>query len=528
MHLHCLLQKTVRILYSKQDYECNLFNACFVFQSGESCATCLSNANSKASFIKEDLIICSQKLNESQEDVVLSSVDMISCHIAHTKLIWGPPGTGKTKTVACLLFSLLKLQTRTLTCAPTNTAILQVAIRLHSLVMDSLEHDTYGLCDIVLFGNSKRMKLDCYPGLEDIFLDNRVKILMKCFNPETGWKKSLELMKQLLRDPQEQYLLEICAYCAYRAYKQNIGNEAWKDIAGVNQMVEHDKKKGIMTMEQFEKERYMELREQLKLCTQTLFTHFTELLKGYREQYLLEKGVLSQDDFVKGKSRDDYPTTVKGFVQKAWKEIAQIYELDEEGQNACVMTMKQFVKQRFGNLRYILEFLNHALYTHLPKSYVSLETVKVMLQAPSLFESFEKSLSQVKFKQTLYDIEEQYVSDCFGPLSDKRDEILRILSLLSSSISLPGIYKRYEIENFCLSNAFLILCTASSSGKLYTEGMTPVEFLVIDEAAQLKECESTIPLQLPGLGNCVLIGDERQLPALVKSKVLDNCLFIVV
>jgi superfamily I DNA and/or RNA helicase len=55
-----------------------------------------------------------------------------------------------------------------------------------------------------------------------------------------------------------------------------------------------------------------------------------------------------------------------------------------------------------------------------------------------------------------------------------------------------------------------------------------VEFLVIDEAAQLKECESTIPLQLPGLGNCVLIGDERQLPALVKSKVLINFLFVVV
>ncbi|CAK8565677.1 unnamed protein product [Lathyrus sativus] len=48
--------------------------------------------------------------------------------------------------------------------------------------------------------------------------------------------------------------------------------------------------------------------------------------------------------------------------------------------------------------------------------------------------------------------------------------------------------------------------------------MTPVKFLVIDDAAQLKECESTIPLQLPGLSHCILIGDERQLPALVKSK----------
>ncbi|CAK8565284.1 unnamed protein product [Lathyrus sativus] len=55
--------------------------------------------------------------------------------------------------------------------------------------------------------------------------------------------------------------------------------------------------------------------------------------------------------------------------------------------------------------------------------------------------------------------------------------------------------------------------------------MTPVKFLVIDEAAQLKECESTIPLQLPGLSHCILIGDERQLPALVKSKIDNKCEF---
>ncbi|CAJ2652930.1 unnamed protein product [Trifolium pratense] len=456
---------------------------------GENCQICLSETNSHASFIKEDAIICSQKLNESQEDSVLSSVDMTNCHRSNVKLIWGPPGTGKTKTVACLLFSLLNLKTRTLTCAPTNTAILQVAIRLHSLVMDSLEHDTYGLGDIVLFGNSKRMKIDSYRGIENIFLDNRVNIFKKCFHPETGWKKTLELMKKLLRDPQEEYLLEICAYRAYRAYMQNIGNEAWKDIAGSNLMVEHDIKKSIMPMEQFEdqifmemsikKKKFMELREQLKLCTQTLLERFTELFKGHREQHLLEKGDLSGEDV------NDYPTTFEGFLQKAWKEIAQTYQLDDDDENACVLTMEQFVKQRFVYLRDVLEFLNHALYTHLPKSFVSLETVKVMLQAPRLFESFENDLSHAKFKQTLFNFEEQYVSDCFGTLCDKRDEILSTLNSLSSSISLP----------------------------------------IIDEAAQLKECESTIPLQLPGLSHCILIGDERQLPALVKSKIADKCEF---
>ena len=58
--------------------------------------------------------------------------------------------------------------------------------------MDSLDYDTYGLSEIVLFGNSKRMILDCYLGLEIVFLDNRVKSLVKCFNPKIVLKQILK------------------------------------------------------------------------------------------------------------------------------------------------------------------------------------------------------------------------------------------------------------------------------------------------------------------------------------------------
>ena len=43
--------------------------------------------------------------------------------------------------------------------------------------------------------------------------------------------------------------------------------------------------------------------------------------------------------------------------------------------------------------------------------------------------------------------------------------------------------------------------------------------VLIDEVAQLQECESAIPLHLPGVQNVVLVGDERQLPSMVQSKV---------
>ncbi|PRQ45268.1 putative P-loop containing nucleoside triphosphate hydrolase [Rosa chinensis] len=79
---------------------------------------------------------------------------------------------------------------------------------------------------------------------------------------------------------------------------------------------------------------------------------------------------------------------------------------------------------------------------------------------------------------------------------------------------------KYSLKNFCLENACLIFCTASTSSKLHVvAGTGPLELLVIDEAAQLKECESAIPLQLSSLRHAILVGDERQLPAMVKSEI---------
>jgi DNA replication protein DnaC len=89
--------------------ECNIFYACCVFQIRENCKVCMFGSNSESSFVKD--VIRSQDLNESQQEAVSSCVSMMNCSHANVKLIWGPPGTGKTKTVACLLFSLLKLQT---------------------------------------------------------------------------------------------------------------------------------------------------------------------------------------------------------------------------------------------------------------------------------------------------------------------------------------------------------------------------------------------------------------------------------
>lgn len=98
--------------------------------------------------------------------------------------------------------------------------------------------------------------------------------------------------------------------------------------------------------------------------------------------------------------------------------------------------------------------------------------------------------------------------------------VLRSLKQSLSVIQLPQFGSKREVTEFCFKNASLFFCTVSSSFKLYSmRRVAPLETLVMDEAAQLKECEAVIPLQFPAIKHAILIGDECQLPAMVESKV---------
>lgn len=402
----------------------------YFLQDEENCTTCFSEGKRSPSnsFICD--IISSYNLNNSQEAAVLSCVGLRDCYHQNTvKLIWGPPGTGKTKTVGLLLFVLLKIKCRTLTCAPTNSAVLQVTTRLLSLVRESLEYDTYGLGDIILFGNDERLRIDGCDDLLDVFLDYRVNVLCKYFASSSGWKDCLEVVIRFLENPKLQY----------------------------NIYFEERKKKNV------------EVEDELK-----------------------------QEESTSNPVKEDDDT----------------------------MTFEEFVKKEFSLIRKSLKCCMIDLYTHLPTSLLPLEVVKDMIRALKLLKSLQTllcSLSTVAnegLEHVLNDLEDIGSSvGCSSKLSITVKECLDVLRSLSHTFSVPNLTDHYAIQKFCLANACLVFCTASSSAKLHTEGMTPLEFLVIDEAAQLKECESAIPLHLSGLRHAILIGDERQLPAMVQSKV---------
>ncbi|KAL4304472.1 hypothetical protein GQ457_10G027560 [Hibiscus cannabinus] len=360
------------------------------------------------------------QLNESQKNSIVACLNKLQCnHKSPVELIWGPPGTGKTRTVSVLLFSLLGMKYRTLACAPTNVAIADLAARVVKLVKESNKTGSVAdgqfcsLGDILLFGNKERLKVDFK--IEEIFLDCRVDRLSECFGL-FGWRHCS--MTNLLEDCVSQYHIFL-------------ENETSKE------------KKG-----------------------------------GGGEDENRGKGCFNENDCKKG-------------IHKSFLEYAR------EISSYSITTAKMYLETLLG----LLDSFKSCLFSD-------------ALASEEVEELFLRSVNDNLLPQNLCDASHLFCS--------VRNQCLSILKTLFDSLSglkLPSSRNKEFIEKFCFESASLFFSTASSSYKLYRAEMQPLKVLVIDEAAQLKECESAIPLQLPGLEHSVLIGDEWQLPATVKSIV---------
>nr|XP_023876777.1 uncharacterized protein LOC111989221 [Quercus suber] len=386
----------------------------------EDCDLC--SAQSDGSWDEKLATSITSKLNESQNNAILACLRKMHCnHELSVELIWGPPGTGKTKTTGTLLFTLLRMGYRTLTCAPTNVAIKEVASRVLKLVKESFETNigtdalfcSFG--DILLFGNKERLEVGS--DMEIIHLDYRVIKLRQCLGPLTGWRHCFTSMIDLLEDCVSQFHIFL-------------DNELIKEI---------------------------------------------------------ESG--DETDGGEGKC--------KSFLD--------------------------FLRKRFVATSSPLENCLLDFCTHLPKTYILEHNFQNIFSLIDLLKSFETLL----FKD---DVESAALEELFShsevgqdipfPLYVRRKECLSLLKELQGSfneLDLPSSMNKWSIMDFCFKSASLIFCTASSSYMLHSVEMNPLNILIIDEAAQLKECESTIPLQLPGLRHAILVGDERQLPVMITS-----------
>ncbi|CAH2036303.1 unnamed protein product [Thlaspi arvense] len=400
--------------------------------SSEECVSCENDVYGSDSDGVLD-IIRTTKLNSSQEAAILGCIKTMNCkHKKSVKLIWRPPGTGKTKTVATLLSVLVKLKCKTVVCAPTNTAIVQVASRLLDLSKETvvvcaprnraiakvasrflslfeetstLQRTTYGMGNIVLSGNRDRM----------------------------GIKKSKEDHR--------------------------------------NKKEEEKKKK--------------------------------EEEKKKREDEKKKK---------EAKKKKEEGESVKEEAEKMKEEA----ESKKEEEVVNIPTFGEFVKKKFNGLSKALEIHMVDLCTHLPKSFISSEDVKNMFGARQALERvrcfLQENSSRDDFKKGGF----RY--NCFTRFISV--DALEALCLLPNCFGITGFARYEDIRKFCLRNADIIFCTASAAADMKPERTGSIDLLVVDEAAQLKECESVAALQLHGLRHALLIGDEFQLPAMVHN---DEC-----
>lgn len=407
-------------------------------------------------------------LNDSQFNAVSDIVSVMDNHSPSIKLLWGPPGTGKTKTISMILWAMLIKGRKTLACAPTNTAVLEVAARIVKLVGESSDGRSCFLNDIILFGNKKRMKIDHDNKLWAVFLESRAERLLPCFMPNTGWRHCLCSLMDLLENPVTRYQLYIEDLTEEESPMKDRDedkfgeseNEKCVDSKAVGEAL------SVLSFKNYLKNDYNKLSRNLCDCIDLLY--------------------------------NDHPRN------------------PESGRSFhCMLEVLELV-----NILYVLINSDEE-----DDDIWSNELLENKIEKDSDPQIWPGQLTCIR------------VNSCkklkFGMA---RSLCVQELRYLCTNLELPNCYSARSVQRYLLSRSKCILCTVSSSFRLYNlpmgnssdvcgllkkpEDMKPLELLIIDEAAQVKECETLIPLQLPGIRQAVFIGDEYQLPALVKSKVI--------
>ncbi|WOL07350.1 hypothetical protein Cni_G16090 [Canna indica] len=376
------------------------------------------NATGSIKGIDIGMCLSNLGLNESQRHAILSGIWESQCSRKKSiNLVWGPPGTGKTKEIG------------------------EVALRLLELVKKFSVMNPCRMGDVVLFGNEERLRVN--DDMREVFLDYRLKSLVTCFALTTGWKHCLSSTIEFFKDGVSLYKISLDD-----KKKTSLDNE--EDGDGNNKPSDdEDYKESFLS---FARKRFGNILEQCSSCFKTLYLHIPRAALSDANCKNIQILIDSLQSFKNLLSKNDAGTNLE-----------KIFESNYEVEGVSLSNM-----------------LN-----------------------------FEGSNCSTAFK-----------------LRQSRAYCCKILTILQNSLDLPPVATKFGIKHFCLKRANLVFCTASISAKLcQLEVKKPFELVVIDEAAQLKECESLIPLQISSVRHAVLIGDEGQLPSLVKSKVSERAMF---
>ncbi|XP_037494079.1 uncharacterized protein LOC119370310 [Jatropha curcas] len=257
----------------------------------ENCSLCSMQNN--GTWDENIVMNLSSTLNESQTEASLACLCRTQCnHRSAVELIWGPPGTGKTKTISMFPFTLLRVKCRVLICAPTNVAITELASRVQKLVTESSETDSAtdalfcSLGNILLFGHKDRLKVNS--DIEDIYLDYRVKRLTECFAPSTGGRYCFTATKIFFEDCVCQYYIFLeNELIKEQDYDQE--NKKKDESCSNGADVCSGKHKSFL---EFMRERFCSTVSQLKRCSQ-LKRMLSLTITHIPESYILKHNIQS-------------------------------------------------------------------------------------------------------------------------------------------------------------------------------------------------------------------------------------------
>lgn len=422
---------------------------------------------------------------------------------------------------------------KTLTCAPTNTAVLEVASRIVRLVRESSDGSACFLIDIVLFGNKEKMKFDDCHDLSRVVLESLAERLLPCFMPTTGWRQRLCSLIDLLENPVARYTSHIEGII--QEMKNRETNSPKKD----------SDRPCVLVSKPHATDRKMPLRDQEGGSVPSRYP-----LRSNRKS---KDNLLAPLSVFRKPIRDRSETGEEEDHKGGWSGSEAT---EEEFQ---VLSFKDFLRCYYNKLSGDLCSCIEILYDDHPRNSDTGQIFQCMLQVLELIkilhalinwdgdiwsEELERKIEEDGNPNLwLEELARVQTNTCNkSKLRLARSLCVQELRYLCSELKLPICYSTRAIQLYLLQRTKCILCTVSSSFRLYNvpmdnppsdtyrllkkpEKTNLLDLLIIDEAAQLKECETLIPLQLPGIRQAVFIGDEYQLPAMVKSKISGNANF---
>jgi hypothetical protein len=428
-----------------------------------------------------------RRLNDSQRDAVKSALaGLLTPDVKpHVRMVQGPPGTGKTAMLVTLLSVLGCLQCRTLISAPTNAAVLEVCKRMMSFFqVDQLQKEEDLIPQQEIFSSfcarvrdSANTRTDSASCQECSPIELREVVLVGSVGGMEGVVNGNVLMEKVFLPYRVQRLAAALSPAT-----------GWK---GYVQSVE---------------------------------TFLTDSLAQFAWYYRYGNGMKDSGELAKTMEMDA--------------------EMQETAKNAAYW---RFARERMIEMQVRMEEHLLALLSELPKCHIDEKTSKAMTTAFELMnsivdamplqppveattwfstkavntapEDIMASLSLSEISQSSIDIDPKL------KFLRAREALLKALAsrpgctLLATEQNPQGREPKDEwLKSQCFKNAPLVFGTVSAAGSPLMAGAT-FQCAIIDEASQLVEAGSIIVSGMRDLKQLILVGDHKQLPGTVISKV---------